>query len=411
MNRRKRHEHLISSLRTVPILEAVLKVHQFTGYLNAFKLRKKSPHQLSEEERLRLASGALIGMGMNLGLGDMTNVIHRESSIGRIQSFTDNYMTRENLEAALGRLITVWNERNMGRQWGPGRTISVDGRVVGAFQNNLLSKFHYRKYRTGMTVYWFRRDDGIATRVRPLGNQEWESWHVLDELLHPLANQNLQTSCGDTQGQFLGLWALAGILGKEILTRFRRPSRVLLFKPSSRNRAGLKNLRVIQWDKIERALPSILRLAEAIKTGKLKASEVLRRWHFYDENGCDIAEGLRELGKVDRTEFLLRYARDIDLQYFIRQACNKEENWNSFHEAIFWGNGGKLRSNDPTRQEETLLALALLMNSIVVYNVEKYGEKLKKARAPTPVIWDNIQVLGKYQFRRSWIKGGLPSDN
>ena len=411
MNSRKRHEALISEFRIIPILEVVLKVHRSTGFLDKVKLKKNSPHQLSDEERLRLASGVLIGLGMNIGIGDMASVVHKESSVGRIQSFMDNYMTKENLEQALGRLIHVWNERKMGKQWGSRRAISVDGRVVGAFQNNLLSRYHYRKGRSGMTVYWFRRDDGIATRVRPLGNQEWEAWHVLDELLHPLADQELKTSCGDTQGQFLGLWALAGILGKEILTRFRRPSRVLLFKPSSRNRTDLKNLRVVQWDKIERSLPSILRLAEAIKVGKLKASDVLRRWHLYDENGCDVAEAIRELGKVDRTEFLLKYARDIGLQCYIRDSCNKEEAWNSFHEAICWGNGGKLRSNDPVRQEEILLALTLLMNSIVFYNVEKYGEKLKKARAPTPVIWDHIQVLGKYQFRRSWIKGGSPSEN
>jgi len=96
-------------------------------------------------------------------------------------------------------------------------------------------------------------------------------------LLHPLAGQDLHSSCGDTQGQFLALWGLAEVLGKEILARFRRPSRVLLFKPSGENRCDLKNLRTVQWDIIERGLPGIFRLAEAIKSGKVRASEVLRK--------------------------------------------------------------------------------------------------------------------------------------
>ena len=403
----QRHEELVSNLRLVPILEVIFWVQRLTNYLDEFKLRKEASHQLPTDEKLRAISGILIATGMNIGIREMPVVLDNLHNIGRIQNIMDNYMTKENLEAALGRLLQVWDERKMGKLWGPGQLISVDGRVIGAFQNNLLSRYHYRKGRSGMTVYWFRRDDGIATRVKSLGNQEWEAWHVLDELLHPLTNQDLHASCGDTQGQFLALWSLSSILGKEIFARFRRPSRVLLFKPSAKNRADLKNLRTIRWDIIERGLPSIFRLAQAIKEDKVQASDILRRWYLYDDTGCDVAEVLRELGKVDRTEFLLRYACDINLQCRIRDACNDAEAWNSFHEAIFWGNGGKLRSNNPDRHEETLLALTLLMNSIVFYNVDKYGEKLKEAKAPTPVIWDHIQVLGKYQFRRSWISGGF----
>jgi TnpA family transposase len=348
----------------------------------------------------------LITEGMNIGTREMPTVLDRKYTVGRLQSFIDNYMTKANLETALSCLLTIWDEHKMGQYWGPGHAISVDGRVIGAFQNNLLSRYHIRKGRSGMTVYWFLRDDGIPIRVKPLGNHEWEAWHVLDELLHPLAGQTLQSSCGDTQGQFLALWGLAELVDRRINARFRRPSRVLLFKPSARNRAGLLHLRTVRWDIIERGLPSMYRIADAIVSGKIRAVDVLRRWHLYDDRGCDVAEAFRELGKVDRTEFLLKYARDKELQGWIRDGCNAAEMLNSFHEAIFWGNGGKLRSNDPIRQEESLLALTLLMFSIIFYNVERYGEMLKKARAPTPVIWDHIQVLGKYQFRKQLISKG-----
>jgi TnpA family transposase len=262
-----------------------------------------------------------------------------------------------------------------------------------------------------MTVYWFRRDDGIATRVKVLGNQEWEAWHVLDELLHPLTGRGLQASCGDTQGQFLALWGLAELVGKEILARFRRPSTVRLFKSDARNRADLNNLRVINWEIIKESLPSLLRLADAIRNRKVAAAEIFRRWHLFDEMGRDVADALRELGKIDRTEFLLRYAQDQELQRKIQHACNAAEAWNSFHEAIFWGNGGKLRSNNPEKQEQILLALTILMNAIIFFNADRYGEKLRKAKSPTPVIWDHIQLLGRYQFQRNWISGGSPTVN
>ena len=177
-----------------------------------------------------------------------------------------------------------------------------------------------------------------------------------------------------------------------------------MFKPTGRNRGGLKNLRTVRWDIIEHRLPNILRLAEAVKMGRIRASEVLRRWHLYDEEGRDISEALREPYKVARTEFLLRYTQDVECQYKIRRACNDAKAWNSFHEAIFWGNGGRLRSNNPRRQEEVFLALSLLLNSMVFYIVEIYGKNLKKMKASTPVFWDHIQVLEKYHLRKGWFR-------
>ena len=95
----------------------------------------------------------------------------------------------------------------------------------------------------------------------------------------------------------------------------------------------------------------------------------------------------------------------------MQRACNEAENWNSFHEAIFWGNGGKLRSNDPRRQEECLLAATMLMDSVVYYNVDVHRKELARARAPTLVIWNHITLLGKYHFRRGWFRGVSREDN
>lgn len=59
-------------------------------------------------------------------------------------------------------------------------------------------------------------------------------------------------------------------------------------------------------------------------------------------------------------------------------------NWNSFHEALFWANGGRLRSNSPRRQEEKLLALNLRMDAIVYYTVDEHGAELRKGERSHP---------------------------
>ncbi len=85
--------------------------------------------------------------------------------------------------------------------------------------------------------------------------------------------------------------------------------------------------------------------------------------------------------------------------------CNDAENWNAFHEFMFWGNGGKLRTNDPRRPEEIVLALTILMDSVVHDNVSTYGEELRTANTRTPAIWDHIEKLGRYTVDPQWFRG------
>jgi len=44
------------------------------------------------------------------------------------------------------------------------------------------------------------------------------------------------------------------------------------------------------------------------------------------------------------------------------------------------------------------------MDSIVFYNVDKYGMELKKAKAPTPVIWDHMGAfpIMRYMSHRTF---------
>ena len=400
----EKHQEVLQKFERRTILEVVLRVHRETGMLDAFRLPRIAPHQLGESERLELAAGVLAGMGMNLSEEEIAMVLGHRHALGRIRHFADQYMTKENLERALQRLQMSWQERALGKFWGTGDKVAVDGKVIGAFESNLLSKYHFRRGRSGLTVYWFRRDDGIATRVRVLGNQEWESWYVPEELLFPLVGK-LRESCGDTQAQHLALWGLSELIHRRVSARFRRASQVLLFTPDERGRAGLKRLQSLNWRILEERLPCMTEVAERIQKGGVKASEVLRRTRLIDSHGHDLAEGFRELGKISRTEFLLRYMTDRCLQQGCQKMCNDAENWNAFHEFMFWGNGGRLQTNDPRRQEATVLALTIVLDSVVYDNVSTYGAELMEAKARTPVIWDHIEKFGTYVLNPQWFQG------
>jgi TnpA family transposase len=90
-----------------------------------------------------------------------------------------------------------------------------------------------------------------------------------------------------------------------------------------------------------------------------------------------------------------------ELQQDIREGCNRAEFWNKFQDAVFWGNGGIISSNNTYRQHASALFLMLIMNAIVFYNKAAFGEPSEKQLdgvAMHSAFWQHINFIGKYNI-------------
>ena len=181
---------------------------------------------------------------------------------------------------------------------------------------------------------------------------------------------------------------------------FRQLGQVRLYGPQKGPWLGLHPVGSIDWELLRRSMKSLLRFAAAVRAGAIEPSEVLRTWNIYDEQGRNVSEALRELGKVERTDFILRYASDPNLRKDIQNVCQRAENWNSFQEAIFLGRGGRIETNDPGRRRQIGLAMAIILNAIVFYNAWRWGARLRKVNGATSVVWSHIRLLRQYRFTR-----------
>ena len=409
--RQRAHRQFLERRRPLSIVDVLMYVHESTGMLNAFQMPPSARHQLSSDQRLRLSLAVILARGMNVGIAQMSTLLGRWYTIGRLTNFDEGYMTVRNLQEANRILLDVWDERNLGRTWGRGQGVAADGRSIAASERTLLAGYHFRHRRSGVTLYWLVRDDWMAARVGVIGNHEWESWYLLDGILAPVGGHLPDWATGDTHGQHLALWGLSCLMGKEIRARFRRLSHVKLYNDDPQNALPLIDVQRINWKIVDRAIPSLTRLVAAIRNGQLSAKDVLRTWNIIDEQGLNVTEALRELGKAERTKFILQYAMDESMRVEIQSACNRIESWNSFQQALFWGHGGRLRATDPARQEIDALCMQLLMNAIVFYNAERFGRILKNIEGSCPVIWEHIRMLGDYRITMSRRKvTGSPSE-
>lgn len=81
----------------------------------------------------------------------------------------------------------------------------------------------------------------------------------------------------------------------------------------------------------------MLRIALSIKAGKITPSTILRRLGTASRKN-KLYFAFRELGRVVRTEFLLKYIGDVELRKAMQAATNKSEEFNQFIKWIFFGN-------------------------------------------------------------------------
>ncbi len=132
----------------------------------------------------------------------------------------------------------------------------------------------------------------------------------------------------DTAGFTDHVFGLMHLLGFRFAPRIRDLGETKLFIPKgdaaydalkpmiSSDRLNIKQIRA-HWDEI-------LRLATSIKQGTVTASLMLRKLGSYPrQNGLAVA--LRELGRIERTLFILDWLQSVELRRRVHAGLNKGE--------------------------------------------------------------------------------------
>src|SRR5581483_9820170 len=86
----------------------------------------------------------------------------------------------------------------------------------------------------------------------------------------------------------------------------------------------------------------ILRLATSIRQGTVTASLMLRKLGSYPrQNGLAVA--LREIGRLERTLFILDWLQNVELRRRVHVGLNKGEARNALARSVFFYRLGEIR--------------------------------------------------------------------
>ena len=156
----------------------------------------------------------------------------------------------------------------------------------------------------------------------------------------------------------------------------------------------------------------ILRLATSIQLGTATASLLLRKLSSYPrQNGLAVA--LRELGRIERSLFILDWLQSVELRRRVTAGLNKGEARNALARAVFFNRLGEIRDRSYEQQHYRASGLTLVTAAIILWNtvyMEIAVEALKKQgfkvnpdwyQYLSPLGWEHINLTGDYIWHQS----------
>lgn len=168
---------------------------------------------------------------------------------------------------------------------------------------------------------------------------------------------------------------------------------------------GTVNLKAIRahWNEI-------LRLATSVKQGTVTASLMLRKLGSYPrQNGLAVA--LRELGRIERTLFILSWLQSVELRRRVHAGLNKGEARNALARAVFLCRLGEIRDRSFEQQRNRASGLTLVTAAIALWNTV-YIERAIQTSARngqaidpelfkylSPLGSEHINLTGDYQWK------------
>ena len=393
----------------VRITDILLEVDAATGFTDAFThLRTGAPCK----DRIGLLN-VLLAEGLNLGLSKMAEAsnTHDFFQLSRLSRW---HIESEAIDRALAMVIEAQAQLPMARLWGLGLTASSDGQFFPAARQGEAMNLVNARYGSepGLKAYTHVSDrfGPFATQTIPATVNE--APYILDGLLMTRAGRRIREQYADTGGFTDQVFAVTSLLGYRFIPRIRDlPSKRLhVFEPRRvpKPLIGLTGNK-IREDVIVRNWPDILRVAATLASGALPPSQLLRKFAAYPRQH-ELAVTLREIGRVERTLFIVDWLLDADMQRRANTGLNKGEAHHALKNALRIGRQGEIRDRSSEGQHYRMAGLNLLAAIVIYWNTAHLGEAVRQRKHAdltvepellahiSPLGWAHILLTGEYRW-------------
>ncbi len=247
-------------------------------------------------------------------------------------------------------------------------------------------------------------------RISP---SESEAPYVLDGLFDHESKLDIDEHYTDTGGSSDHVFGLFALLGRRFAPRLRnlKDRKFPTFEkpdiyPALKAHLGARiNIDLIRdnWDEL-------LRMAASMNERIVAPSAILKKLSA-SKKPSELARALREVGRLERTRFMIEWYCDPRLRRRCLGGLNKGESAHKLKRAVFFHERGEVRDRSFDSQAFRASGLNLVVSAIVhwntVYLARAVGSLKGKGRTipghllkhVSPISWEHINLTGIYSWR------------
>jgi len=410
---KKLEQIILSRMPERNILEVLVNSAYWVNFTRHFGPESGSLPKIPDEIERYLIT--LFSYGCNLGATQTARHLKNKISPHMILFINKRHINAKKLESALQDTIDIYNLFDLPKVWGKLNVGIADGTQINLYERNLIAESHIRYGGYGGIAYHHISDTYIALFSHFIPCGVWEAIYLIEGLLKNKSDIQIDTVHADTQGQSTTVFAIAYLLGIQLEPRIRNWKDLIFYRPDKNETyQHIDSLfsETINWDLIETHWKDMMQVILSIKEGKISSVVLLRKLGTYSKKN-KLYQAFRELGRVIRTVFLLRYISDTEKRKNILSSTNKIESYNQFSQWFSFGSLGIITSNYFDEQEKAIKYNDLVANAVMLQNVVDMSaiiQDLKKSGVSisdedlaglSPYMTSNTKRFGDYDIDTS----------
>lgn len=378
-----------ANMPSIRIEQLLMEVDRMTGFSRKFE--PVARHESRPRNFYQTLIASIISQATNLGVVAMSSSVNG-MTLDMLRHVLRNFIREETITAASGIIVDAHHKLPLSSIHGKGTISSSDAQRFKIRANSLLASYYpryYGYYEKAIGIYTHLSDQSSVFGTRVISCGPREALYVLDGLLENNTILKIREHTTDTHGYTEIIFALCHLLGFYFMPRIRdlkdqqlysvdRGANYGIFGSLLTKRADLEIVEE-QWD-------SMMRVVYSLKKQTAPAHVVVQR--LTNSFPADrLSRAFTNLGRIIKTQYILRYLTDENLRRTVQIQLNKGEYRHKLPRWIFFANQGEFCTGDYEEIMNKASCLSLVSNSIlywntikidaIVGNLRKHGEHIK----------------------------------
>jgi TnpA family transposase len=276
---------------------------------------------------------------------------------------------------------------------GTGSFSSSDAQRFPIRASSLLAAYYpryYGYYEKAIGIYTHTSDQYSVFSTKVISCSPREALYVLDGLLENNTILQVQKHTTDTHGYTEIVFALCFLLGYDFMPRIRDLKDQQLYRIDKRTDYGsftpLLN-KTADLALVEEQWEPMIRVALSLKQRTVPAHTVVQRLtnSFPSDR---LSKAFTNLGRIIKTQYILRYLTDPQLRRTVQRQLNKGEYRHKLPRRIFFADQGEFTTGDYEEIMNKASCLSLVSNAILYWNTIKISQIVESLRQQGEVIDD-----------------------